>query len=1324
MTYSGLSEFERQVEEARQNNLAVQEEQQIIEAERKIQNEADYVAQVEEGQKSGPTLTPGPAEQRAVKAQKVEDAINQDPGDAFPFDLAGKGTLDTLGNAIGLVPWLKPVDEALDKAMPKEDDQGAQLVRDLGGLIIPSMIGGAGIAAAASKINQAAMFSSKVKVGGELLARLGLETGVGYTAGASETDENLAQTVNELFGTSIPNATTDDDSPSQRRAKHAWEAAGFFGLGEAIGLGLKYFKQTFLKGTDEISEAIVRQNNKIDPDNPLESAYEATVQERLDVFNEEMFRRLEAGPGAIGPFGDRRLDATARIAEQAHDPFIHKYAEPHETYVPNAGANALETKLDIAEEVLNPNYPPNGRAAPLATESFEKKFMEITEPGDRKDALDELFNTIAPSVDAIKNGEVKYTAEQINQATDVMVDRIFSPDVSFDEFQELVNDMAVNVYQKQKYLGEEEFLITTNAFKRAFIEMFDPKNVRASALLAKDAAGTATDIARGIDLIPNKNTANLQAKMFEKLELLASEIRANQYIAGKSLEYKKLVKNGNNPKVIEWMQTQADEFTEGFQAAKAKGLQTVKTFKEIALNNPEYLKVFAEAVDHTNGRVDTLAKLKEYADKNIGAIKAAFVEDDEVPSWLIKGLTGVRYNAMLAGKSAINAMEGNILGLALKPMTATLGAAFQLDGGQLSKAIATYGGISENFKRASRHLVEEWKFAVSNPEAAMMKGRQDLIQKQMDNMDIMDQMADIWKQEGQNGKAMMWNFSKALHGFNNSPFTRYGLNAMYALDGFTNSMIMSANARAKAYDELIPNRAAYASNEAFREAFIAKSDEVYSQFFDANGALKQELPGSVKYQAGELEFNLDDDLATSISNLTNKVPVLKALFSFPRTGINALKYTWSFNPVGGVIANAAGVGKMGAVFTAKTDEQIAAALKMHGIEELDREAFKALKSEYIGRQMVGSTAVTLAGLWAVEGNLRGNGPNNARDRKAMQDMGWKARTIRNPINGEWMSYENREPFTSILSTVADIVYYSSRLDEATTEQMFQKTVASIVTGPTSSTFLSGIRPLAAMLSGDEGEWNRFMANTATSMIPYSGVVSSLNRIITPQLKDVQDDLSEYVKNRYKFLMNKNEHLIDLLDVYTGKPINHTDPINAALAEVLPFYVTNTGDEDFRFKLIESGWKGMPAHQTNPFTGSKIHPEERYFINNWVARNYPLRERVEALFDERTEQGKLALQSLEQYRQTRGQDTQRKNPIKNIYMHDQLDMIHKEAFDMAFNELRNTYEEFEAIGTLRKAAKRAAEKSNVIGSKEKLDQAEQIEKGYLERLRQDFKSSQQ
>ena len=85
---------------------------------------------------------------------------------------------------------------------------------------------------------------------------------------------------------------------------------------------------------------------------------------------------------------------------------------------------------------------------------------------------------------------------------------------------------------------------------------------------------------------------------------------------------------------------------------------------------------------------------------------------------------------------------------------------------------------------------------------------------------------------------------------------------------------------------------------------------------------------------------------------------------------------------------------------------------MHGINELDKAAFAALKSEYIGRQMVGGTVVTLAALWALEGNLRGSGPPNNADRKAMEAVGWKRTTIRNPLTGQWMSYANREPFTN------------------------------------------------------------------------------------------------------------------------------------------------------------------------------------------------------------------------------------------------------------------------------------------------------------------------
>ena len=91
--------------------------------------------------------------------------------------------------------------------------------------------------------------------------------------------------------------------------------------------------------------------------------------------------------------------------------------------------------------------------------------------------------------------------------------------------------------------------------------------------------------------------------------------------------------------------------------------------------------------------------------------------------------------------------------------------------------------------------------------------------------------------------------------------------------------------------------------------------------------------------------------------------------------------------------------------------------------------------------------------------------------------------------------------------------------------------------------------------------------------------------------------------------------------------------------------------------------------------------------------------------------------------TRGNDPQKKNPIKYINLHKRLDKIHREAFNMGFNELRKSYEEYESIGTLRKAAKLAKEQGNVVKGKMLSTKATEIEKSYLTRMRQDFKDNQ-
>ena len=223
---------------------------------------------------------------------------------------------------------------------------------------------------------------------------------------------------------------------------------------------------------------------------------------------------------------------------------------------------------------------------------------------------------------------------------------------------------------------------------------------------------------------------------------------------------------------------------------------------------------------------------------------------------------------------------------------------------------------------------DEWRFAVSNPEEAMSRGRGDLMQSKLDNYEVMEGMSEAWLQNGQYGKVAMWNFSKALSWYNNNPFVRYGTNAMYSLDGFLKSMMASGTARAKAYDEVFQ-----ATNGAFDEVlFDQKQKELYSKAFDSSGMLTDE---AAKFASSELALNLDNEIVQRLEHLMEKVPFMRSLFMFPRTGVNALEFGWSFNPVSGL---GGAIGRVRKVMDAKTQEQIAEALAEHGMEYSD-EAF-------------------------------------------------------------------------------------------------------------------------------------------------------------------------------------------------------------------------------------------------------------------------------------------------------------------------------------------------------------------------------------------------
>ena len=495
--------------------------------------------------------------------------------------------------------------------------------------------------------------------------------------------------------------------------------------------------------------------------------------------------------------------------------------------------------------------------------------------------------------------------------------------------------------------------------------------------------------------------------------------------------------------------------------------------------------------------------------------------------------------------------------------------------------------------------------------------------------------------------------------WNNNPLVRWGVNAMYSIDGFTGSMMASGNARTKAFQELFDK-----SSGAFNKADFEKlQKKLYDEAFDANGVLTDK---AAKFATSEVALNLDSEVVKSLQVMMDSVPVLKSIFLFPRTGVNAVELAWSFTPTSRISQGATRAGRL---FKAKTQLEIKEVLAEHGITEYSLEALQALRSEHTGRQIMGSSLIAGVMLLAVNGGITGNGPQDAAERiRMIKKMGFKPLHIKNPFTGTWHSYKGFEPFAGIMGLAADLAFHSTRIDQAPMEDILNKMAVAVSMNLTNATFLSGFEPLVGLLSNDETAWNRFLANTTNSMIPGAGARSILNNIVTPQIKDVKNEFWHQLANKNKFLFPGDEFLKDSVDLYTNEPIRYHEPLTAAVNAFLPAFKSNGGTEPWRQWLLETGWDNLQILQTNPLNSEPIEPKAQQWINTWIAEHYPLAERIEEM---RTHPKGYWDKKLKEYVKGRGDLTQNEFPIEKSVVHVALDNLHRKARKAAWEAYKRT-----------------------------------------------------
>tara|TARA_R100000315_G_scaffold17121_1_gene6007 strand:+ start:466 stop:5112 length:4647 start_codon:yes stop_codon:yes gene_type:complete len=978
-------------------------------------------------------------------------------------------------------------------------------------------------------------------------------------------------------------------------------------------------------------------------------------------------------------------DFSTPINPPDYDPFINEPHLPSERSVKNYDANIVDFKTDVARIANNIGADEAaGRARPAITPGM----MKLVGQGDevREQALKEFGETLdAINVDTMI-GEDLITSAMKEDAINDLVDKAANlGGMDFAKAVESLREAVENVRGNTiQYLGADNAELGQNALNR-MMDVLDPKSLKGSAVVAYQAGKDIADSAAAINLGNTSNwTARQQEQIIQNIPILMQEVRAHQYIKGYTLKMLDMVKRAKQDGIynVDWINQKNQEFTMQLRATREKALEFTNLMYDISQENPEYFKPLYQQFLRSEGKVDTIYKLNKLMQERMGLWGKAFgLGNKKMPSLLIKELGSVIYNSVLYGFAPIRAGSDAVLHTVIKPATILGGYASQGKFGEMKRALYGFGGFTDNFQRAMKHAADEWRFSVQHPDFAGSRARNDFKPGALQDYDTMELMMDAWaadKTPGNVGKLVTAQAIKSLSWWNRyTPENkiarhfgpRSGVSALSYVDGFTKSLQASFVARTKAYDEVFSR-----TNGAMdQDLFDAAQERLYNSMFSKDGVLTDT---AASYAAAEINLNLDNDMVSFVEKMVNDYPIAKALFLFPRTGMNELSRLTTFNPLGPLGLS---MGKARKAIKAKTNEEIADVLRAHGYRETDRAAFETIRAEYIGRQNMSSLVVTGIGMAAMFGNITGSGPANHAERRRWQDLGgFKPYSIKVGENEDgspiWVSYKGTGIFETLLGMTSDIVFNANKVDRDA-DQWFTALAGAIGMNITNKSFLSGFEPLVAALSGDKGSLNRFLSNNANSLLPYSGARNILSRTIEPQLKDVENNFLAYMANKNRFLPGVGDKLVNSVDIYTGEPINYTTPILNHLNGMLPFGHVNAHMEPWRQRLLESGWDGKKTLLMNPDTKQQYTPAQRQWINNYIGKKGQLGREVQQLFSMNDGAWKRTIETYKKQRpglvkEILGQGFSQKNyPWKKTILMEYLDRMHNRAYQEAIDALK-------------------------------------------------------
>ena len=1257
---------------------ALLEQQQAAEAEAKTPAKPAQPAQPQQAKQ--PPADAASAAQSYLPVKELSEAAGSVIGGMVDFT---DDVIELGGKIIGQ-EW-----EAIpDGWGPEQKTQWGKGLRAVASFIGPTLgigsltkSGAMGLARLAGAANT----SKAVTIVGKAGIDMAAGAAVDYTNTRSQEGDNLSGFLKKQFpGTFdwLPDdlATLDTDSPDIKRKKSTLEGAGLGLLssiiegGVAFARGLKGLPAgtTFKPVDNQAKAAFAKQT----ANSPMTQSPHPILDR---ILKDEGYRAKH-----IDEMASVELDKIGGIEYlDRYSPNIHSQVSDLSETIPYAvRPDAIPQMMVDNARILDNIDTAYGRPAKFHSDAYIKT-LDLQFDNGRKlvKSLEDKIKEYGNFEAVLPNGRMMNKAELLS-AGDNLAAKILDPNMEGKALRELLDGYRDKISIAQgagsaRPINAEASAAADTALNELSKFYLNMDMQRASAYIQTGLAGEASDLATAARVMGDDiDVTQIQERLLDKMEVLWYETDMSSSIAGWALNNKKIWQEAVNARKSNPNELKAfgREALDAFKAARKLHAEQNRTFwttlRDMNTKNPAFVAPLMRAYELTDGNVNSIHKLNKYMSNVLGVVNKAFIDmEPQIPSQVVQGLFSTFYNAKLSSLlTPVKAISNNFALLLMKPLNVGLGAVVRGDFHSLQRGWIQYASHMDTTMKASGdYMSNMFKRVAADPSVTQ---RKDFITTNKEHLELSREYAAAELAKGNYYPSMKVQFVDTMTAINNHPWVRYSMNFMESGDAFVKSAIGMSEARGRAFDKIFQETGKVPSAKDVKQV----ADDIYASMFDKDGLITD---AAVKYGAGEISMNLDNEFAESLNTMLNRAPILKSVLLFPRTSVNVLDFVHKHSPLSYFI------GDWEKVRNLKEADEIAQYLATKGINIENQpleQAFKTYRAEVEGRVAMGTMITTMGGWMYAQGNLTGNGHYDKQVNKFQQNAGDRPLRSWKGIDGKWRSYDGIEPISTFLALTADILENSTSLGTTRTEQLLQKLGYAVSMNLTNKSFMSGLQPITELLNGQPAAMSRWAANTSSI-----GILNQMSRIMMPGLREVDTDLGSMMRNKWNILdaAGIGKALPKAYDWYDGTVVGDNDPLTNFLNNTLGFK-TNSDPSPGKQFLIETEFDVQPAIKTS-IKGANYNAEQRSRLAQIHGESGHFRTGLELLM-----QDPRVAEDLKAIREARSRGvTQEQVDLSDSYTHIKIRRLLNQTMNHAKRQLA---EEMPDIRVAELAAKKNRQKA--------------------------------